>query len=408
MARGMGKVQKTVKALISKQFAAELKAVHEPHKWHDSQLGWGLLSAVLALFLFAVGRIVPTLIAARIALAGAGVLWFFTLLVLLRDARVVTRWVLTMVLFVPVAIGLFQFGRYHDPPSDIMTSLGRIEAMVKEVRHFVLAHKDSGPVAAVPAQPAADNQPKPKVQFEIAPIVTVHRSLDEHKNVMNGAQYGVIMILRATNPAKGEPRYVKSLQVAGDEAADCRVFMDTLPPADGTKSLDYYYDQCAKRKPFIHLSLISWPKGGARLSPNDEEFVQFVIATPLNAQGFLGGVDGYIGFGDTNTRPQYPIVEPYWGYLVEFSNYSKNGGIGQFPIFRDEVKAGKVVIRAQLDNEVIVIPLANIKRPRTLPDFAAEKELPQEMFYGTEDGRTTIPASKDPLTGEDAKRPTQH
>jgi len=404
VARGMGKVQKTIKSLISKQFAAELKAAHEPRKWHDSHILWGLFGTCLAFALLAVGILVPTVRIAVFSLVAAWVFWVLTLLVAFRDFnKLSVRIVVTLLLAGLAGVVLIQVARYRESPPDLAGPLSRIEAMVREIHDFLLFRK--GSPQSFPAQPSADNPPTPKVQFEVAPIVTIHRSLDEHKNVMGGAQYGVILILRANNPPKGEPRYIKSLQVAGDEAADCRVFMDTLPPADGTKSLDYYYEQCAKRKPFIHLSLISWPKGQTRLSPNDEEFVQFVIATPLNAQGFLGGVDGYIGFGDTNTRPQYPIVEPYWGYLINFSSYSKNGGIGQFPVFRDEVRTGKVVVRAQLDNEVVVIPSSNIRTPRTLPDFAADKELPQEMFYGTEHGRATLPASKDPLTGEDAKRP---
>jgi hypothetical protein len=75
MARGIGKIQKTIKALISKQFAAELRAAApEPHKWHDSHIFWGLFGTCLAFALLAVGILVPTVGIALFSLVGLGVL----------------------------------------------------------------------------------------------------------------------------------------------------------------------------------------------------------------------------------------------------------------------------------------------------------------------------------------------
>jgi hypothetical protein len=138
----MGKVQRTIKALISKQFASELKTASEPHQWHDTHMGWGLAGASLALVLFAVGVIVPTVIAARVALAVSGVLWVMAMLVMFRDSTSIKRATWTLILSVPMASGLMYLWRYHDPPSDFLASLTRIETMVKEIHDFILKPKE--------------------------------------------------------------------------------------------------------------------------------------------------------------------------------------------------------------------------------------------------------------------------
>jgi hypothetical protein len=132
--------------------------------------------------------------------------------------------------------------------------------------------------------------------------------------------------------------------------------------------------------------------------------VQFVVSTPLNAQGFLGGATDYLGYGDTGQRPRYPTVDPYWGYISRFSTYNRTDYTGQSPVLRDEVRSGKVTFRVQLDNGLVVIPVAKIKTPRLLSDFNVEKELPQAMFYGTEDGRATTPKEVDPLVTPEGQR----
>jgi hypothetical protein len=146
MARGMGRVQKTLKALVSKQFAAELKAAQEPHKWHDTHYGWGLIGAALALILGAVGIIVPTVIAARVLLAGGGVLWILAMFVMFRDAK--SRIIWSIICSIPMLCVLTYLWRYHDPPPDFIASLSRIEAMVREIRDYIRTPKQPVPTPA--------------------------------------------------------------------------------------------------------------------------------------------------------------------------------------------------------------------------------------------------------------------
>jgi hypothetical protein len=111
----MGKVQRTLKALISKQFAAELKAAQAPHKWHDTHMGWGLSGASLALVLSGVGFIVPTIIAGRILLAAGGAIWFLALMVMFRDAAPRARWMWSRGLSIPAIAGLTYLWCYQYP-----------------------------------------------------------------------------------------------------------------------------------------------------------------------------------------------------------------------------------------------------------------------------------------------------
>lgn len=98
MARSMGKVQRTIKALVSKRFAAEIRAA-QGHKWHDSHILWGLFGTCVALALLAVGILMPTVWIAFFALVAAWAFWVLTLLVAFRDfdnlsARIVQHYYL--------------------------------------------------------------------------------------------------------------------------------------------------------------------------------------------------------------------------------------------------------------------------------------------------------------------------
>ncbi len=142
----MGKVQKTIKALISKRFAAELQAVRageEPPRWHDSHILWAFFGACLAFAVLAVGILVPTVWIAVFSLAVAWVFWVLTLLVAFRDFNnTSSRVVATLLLSALAAVVLICVVRYRETPADLAGPLARIEAMVKDIHDLLSRPKE--------------------------------------------------------------------------------------------------------------------------------------------------------------------------------------------------------------------------------------------------------------------------
>ena len=181
MARGMGKVQKTLKALVSKQFAAELKAMQEPSKWHDSHMLWGLFGAFLAFSLLAAGILMPTVWIAIFALAAAWIFWVLTLLVAFRDFHnVSSRIAATILLSLLAGIVLIGVARYRESPADITGPLSRIETMVREIRTILGTSKQqqsSNPqTKQIPNLPdSAPPRPQLTVTFKVSGSFTESR-----------------------------------------------------------------------------------------------------------------------------------------------------------------------------------------------------------------------------------------
>jgi hypothetical protein len=142
MAQSRAGLQKTIKALISKRFAAELKASNEPNQWHDSHILWGLFGAFLAFALLAVGILMPTVWIALFALVVAWIFWVLSLTVAFRDFHNTSaRVIATALLSVMAGIVLIGVAKYRESPADIVGPLSRIEAMVREIRNFLLTTK---------------------------------------------------------------------------------------------------------------------------------------------------------------------------------------------------------------------------------------------------------------------------
>jgi hypothetical protein len=62
--------------------------------------------------------------------------------------------------------------------------------------------------SGVPTSPpySTSDSASSSIDFDLAPIVTVHRMQDGHHGFMKGGQYGLTAILRAVNPPGAEPR----------------------------------------------------------------------------------------------------------------------------------------------------------------------------------------------------------
>lgn len=404
MARGMGKVQKTIKALVSKRFAAELRASKEPHQWHDTHMGWGLAGASLALILGAVAVIVPTVIAARIMLTTGGVLWFLAMLVMCRDAK--ARLTRSVIFSVPLMIGVAYLWRYHDPPPDLVASLARIEAMVKDIHGFILSPKTRG--SDTPTQPAArKTDPHPSFNVALALIPTIHRMREPGgRGYLKGGQNDLIGILRVQQHNGVAVRHVRSLQVVGRIPADFNSYMAFFSKGDGTESMDSLEAAYIKRRPFFRLSWIIFPASPFRIDPTDDEFAKFTISHSMGATAFpmfdprSGSPRDAFGFEDAGKEPKYLMTNPVWSQLIRFTDTNPSDLTGRQPVLRDEVKSGKLILRADIDGEIIDIPTKNIKLPWSVPfeDQQLENRSLPDLFNGIDDGLRNTPGSAtDPL-----------
>lgn len=238
---------------------------------------------------------------------------------------------------------------------------------------------------------------KPSVDVDMAPIVSVHRSRDERGNLMNGAQYGLAAILRIRNKSKTTPYHVRSLQVVGDVRVDCGVYGSVFP-ADGTITEDFINAECLRRKPYFQLSWISHPLGEAHVQPRDEEFVRFNIASRFTAIEYVGDLKDYLGYGDSGARPKFPLTSPYPWFVVQAVTINPKDQTVMVFALRDEVKAGRVKIRMQIDNDVVDVPIKNIQHPRTWAGTFVEQAINQDLFYGIDNGRRVgVPTPTDPL-----------
>jgi hypothetical protein len=92
-------------------------------------------------------------------------------------------------------------------------------------------------------------------------------------------------------------RHIRSLQVVGDVPADCASYVSSFfDDLHGQYTEDFLATECAKRRPFFHLSWIAFPVGQSRIELNDEEFIRFTISDSLNVLDFAGNPKNYFGF----------------------------------------------------------------------------------------------------------------
>jgi hypothetical protein len=213
MARGMGKVQKTIKALVSKEFAATESILRQgrPLGW-ESTLRWGLVGTCLTLALFGIGLLMPTLAAAITALALAWVLLLLTLLVALRDVGIRKRVVLTATIPLVAGCGLFQIVR-HPPQSEILVAIrgipdavyNRIAPSLKQQQttqgqapaipatsHTVTYPKEGRTNPSMPSNrvsPRAPQRNDPRIQFTSSPLWTEQRKATVRMEIQTFDRY---------------------------------------------------------------------------------------------------------------------------------------------------------------------------------------------------------------------------
>ena len=115
MARELGRVQRTIKALVSREFAAAecRRRPNLPSKW-ESTLRWGLIDTCLTFVLFGIGILQPTIVIGISSLVLGWSLSIFTLLVVLRDRNAFGKSVITISVSVLSAIALTHVSRH--PP----------------------------------------------------------------------------------------------------------------------------------------------------------------------------------------------------------------------------------------------------------------------------------------------------
>src|SRR5262245_19742975 len=119
MARGMGKVQRTIKALFSKEAAILESRLSKPLPASQDNRVWGLFGCFISFLSLAIGLLVPTLIVARIALFVAWISFVVAILLLSRDWNIKIRGCVVGLLSIGVGIGLLWLGRYQ-PQAEVL------------------------------------------------------------------------------------------------------------------------------------------------------------------------------------------------------------------------------------------------------------------------------------------------
>lgn len=245
--------------------------------------------------------------------------------------------------------------------------------------------------------PTAD---QPTIDVALSLIPTIQRMKDASGGLMKGGQNDVIGVLRIRQHNGKSARHVRSLQIAGNVAADWNSYAAVFSKGDGTESVDNIEAEYEKRKPFFRLSWVSYPLTPIRIDEHeDEEFGKFAVSRSAGAIEFAGDPKDYFGFWSTNEQPRYPLTTPVWRLLMHFTKTTADL-TGIYPELREEVKAGKVKIQVDLDGEIINIPAKQIRFPWavSLGDQSLEKTSAQDLFYGIDNGsRTSIPTPNDPL-----------
>ncbi len=398
MARSLAGLQKTIKALVSKEYAAR-EHMHHQLPWHESHLAWGLIGAALALLLFAAGVLVPVALVARLSLV---LCWIFATLaafVFLRDQHLWLKIGITALVATSTAPVLWVIGRQVDPVSEILSTVKALPDVIVSRLKPYFEGRESQPGKPVAAEVGA---PQPSIELSLALVPTIHRQRDPGGHgYMKDGQNDLIGILRV-HQRNGMTRHVRSLQVVGDVSADCGAYITSFYPAlHGQYSEDDLYKECSTRRPFFHISWISYPTTPAKVDGNDEMFARFKITRSLGALEFTGDPRSFFGFEDSHTRPKYPLTTPVWSLLVRFSGTNPADLTGIAPTPREEVKSGRVKVEAALDDELIDIPPKAISNPWAVPlseEYAA-RALDQELFNGIQDGglRSAHPSENDPL-----------
>jgi hypothetical protein len=128
MAREMGKVQRTIRALVSKEFAAKerIQQPVAPLGW-ESTLRWGLVGTCLTFGLFGVGLIMPIVAFGIISLALSWMFLALTLLVVFRDVETRPRAILTIVILISAGYGIAQLVRLQ-PSKPTITEIAEFAA----------------------------------------------------------------------------------------------------------------------------------------------------------------------------------------------------------------------------------------------------------------------------------------
>lgn len=245
----------------------------------------------------------------------------------------------------------------------------------------------------------------PKVNVSIALITTIERMKDPHGGYMKGGQYDLFAVVRVEQINGVRTRHLQSLQVVGDVLADYGSFLVTFGKNDGTESMSDIDSKFESFKPFYHLSWVVFPLEQSTIDESDVKYIKVQISNSLGETTWpfdsrTSSAKDCFGFESTNQKPKFPMTVPTWNQLVQFTKINKQDSIWIYPTLRDEVKNGKVKIQVNLDGQIIDVPVENIKFPWpvSLSQYSIEKTVPQDLFYGIDNGlRTGIPTPDDPL-----------
>jgi hypothetical protein len=170
VARGTGTVQRTIKALVFKEFAATEARLRSgaPLGW-ESTLRWGLFGTCLTLALFGIGLLMPTAAMGVISLVLAWVFLVLTLLVGLRDVGIGGRVTLTATIPLLAGFGLVQIVR-HPPQSEILAAIRGIPDAVynRMAPLFQKTSATSSPTASL-EEPVLHIEPEREIVFSTHP-----------------------------------------------------------------------------------------------------------------------------------------------------------------------------------------------------------------------------------------------
>jgi len=248
--------------------------------------------------------------------------------------------------------------------------------------------------------------PTPTLELSLALITTIYRMKEKQGGYTKGGQNDLIGVLRVRQRNGTNIRHVRSIQVTGKAYADFNLWMLNFSKGDGSESMDDLEAVYMKCKPFLRLSWVLYPRASMHVDQNDEEFVRLPISQSMGALDFEGDPRSYFGCESTNTEPRYPMTSQAWYLIVQFTG-AKDDLNGIRPTLRDDVKTGKVKVQANVDGEIIDIPLERISFPwavslnASFGDEMLTSMSDQELFYGIDRGRrTALPSSRDPLVVE--------
>lgn len=241
------------------------------------------------------------------------------------------------------------------------------------------------------------------LRVEIAPLVVlrdVHYHMDNTD--VHGARYGLAVIAKVANGGRNSTSVTK-MCVTGRIDLTFQQYLSHLPNTGLT--LESCSTEFHTKKPYVHISWVSWPSGIRRIDGESEEYVRFEVIPPqhLGTTVYTGDPLAYLGYLEGTHRPQALTRTPSLDLIVTFLRSQPDFIHVLSPRLKEEFSSAvarfSLFFDSQRNSPEHVIPAQLIRMPYIVSEKEWESVTSQELFHRTNAWDRSAPSGRDELTG---------